>query len=110
MPPDAHWSDEHHPVSAVSTAPTIPGADGEVLAEADWRAARPWTLRSELEGSPVTRRTAEASAIAELPGSENYAGEQGAHNTLAQEANRQIGPAWRGGSSLRVLNSGAVRE
>ena len=78
------------------------------MPEADGRAARPWSLRNELEGSQVIGRE-EPIPIAELPGSERFRGEQGAHYTLAQEANRQIGPEWRG-SSLRVLNSGAGKD
>ncbi|KAI9663662.1 MAG: hypothetical protein M1821_007152 [Bathelium mastoideum] len=94
-------SDEK-PVAAPSRAPTVRDANGQMVPEADVRPAQASLLRSELEGSPVTRDGG-LPPIAELPGSENFAGEQGGVNTLAQEANRQIGPAWRG-SSLRVLN------
>jgi len=87
-------SSEEQRVSATSTAPTVWEADGKAVAEADGRAARPWTLRSELEGSQVASNRAELRPIAELPGTENFAGEQGAGNTLAQEARRQLGPAW----------------
>ena len=80
----------------MSTAPTVWEADGQAVVEADGRAARPWTLRSELEGSKVASNRAELRPLAELPGSENFAGELGAGNTLAQEARRQLGPAWRG--------------
>ena len=79
-----------------------------MVPEADVRPAPAWPLRSELEGTPVTRN-GELLPIAELPGSENFAGEQGGVNTLAQEANRQIGPAWRG-SSLRALNNNPKDE
>ena len=96
------------PRSTMSTAPTVYETNGQIIPEADGRAARPWTLRNELEGSQAIRK-GEPIPIAELPGSENFAGEQGAHNTLAQEANRQIGPEWRG-PSLRLLNSGAGKE
>jgi hypothetical protein len=96
------------PKSTTSTAPPVYDTNGQIMPEADGRAARPWTLRSELEGSQVIRK-GEPIPIAELPGSESFAGEQGALNTLAQEANRQIGPEWKG-SSLRLLNSSAGKE
>lgn len=96
------------PRSMVSTAPPVYDTNGQIMPEADGRAARPWTLRNELEGSQVIRK-GEPIPIAELPGSESFAGEQGAVNTLAQEANRQIGREWKG-SSLKLLNSGAGKE
>jgi len=89
-----------------------------MLPEADGRAALPWTLRSELEGSQVPRKE-ELVPIAELPGSQNFPGEHGtvapssaqeaSRHSLAQEANRQIGPGWKG-PSLKLLNSGAGKE
>ncbi|KAF2092508.1 hypothetical protein NA57DRAFT_62378 [Rhizodiscina lignyota] len=99
-------SSEEHPASATSTTPIVRDANGQLMAEADGRAARPWMLRSELEGSPV-KRTEELSPIAELPGSENFAGEQGADRSLTQEAHRQLGPVWRG-QSLKLLNDNNV--
>ncbi|KAL9116009.1 MAG: hypothetical protein Q9227_000377 [Pyrenula ochraceoflavens] len=88
-----------------SPEPPVLKADGSPMAEADAHAAEPWTVRSELRGSWVPREgmaEAEAAAVhgrttplAELPGSENYAGEQGAQRTLRQEANLQLGPGWR---------------
>ena len=64
--------------------------------ETEARAAEPWTVRSELRGSQVPEgRTV---PLAELAGSENYVGEQGMRHTLTQEANRQLGPAWRDGT------------
>jgi len=87
-------SSKEQRVSATSTAPTVWEADGQAVAEADGRAAGPWTLRSELEGSQVTSDRAELRPIVELPGTENFAGEQGAGSTLAQEARRQLGPTW----------------
>ncbi|KIW94239.1 uncharacterized protein Z519_05555 [Cladophialophora bantiana CBS 173.52] len=111
---DPHPS-EKPPRSPMSTAPTVYDANGQKMPEADGRAALPWVLRSELEGSPalrselegspVTKKT-ESGPIAELPGSEDFARAQGAPNTLVQEANRQIGPGWKG-PSLKVLNSSA---
>ena len=79
-----------------------------MVLEADVRPAQPWPLRSELEGSPVTKN-GELLPITELPGSERFPGEQGGVNTLTQEADRQIGPAWRG-SSLRVLNNNPAND
>ncbi|KAF2238207.1 hypothetical protein EV356DRAFT_518771 [Viridothelium virens] len=99
---------EKKPIGAPSRAPTVRDENGQMVPEADVRPAAAWPLRSELEGSPVTRKE-EMPPIAELPGSENFAGEQGRTNTLAQEANRQIGPAWRG-SSLRVLNNNQPQD
>jgi hypothetical protein len=78
-------------VSAISTSPTVWEAGGQPVVEADGQAAEPWTLRSELEGSKVAEDRAELRPIAELPGTENFAGEQGAGSTLAQEARRQLG-------------------
>ncbi|KAE9372665.1 hypothetical protein N431DRAFT_483415 [Stipitochalara longipes BDJ] len=87
-------SSKEQRVSAISTTPTVWEADGQAVVEADGRAAWPWTLRSELEGSQVASNRAELKPVAELPGTENFAGEQGAGTTLAQEARRQLGPAW----------------
>ncbi|EXJ68703.1 uncharacterized protein A1O5_08497 [Cladophialophora psammophila CBS 110553] len=115
--PDPHPS-EKPPRSPMSTAPTVYDANGQKMPEADGRTALPWALRSELEGTPALRSELEGSPvtkkadpgpIAELPGSENFAGAQGAANTLVQEANRQLGPGWKG-PSLRVLNSGVGKE
>lgn len=91
--------------------PVVPAAfdaDGQPMAEADGRAAYPWTLRSELEGTQVERKE-DPFPIAELPGSQNFARQPGEPESLAQEANRQIGPGWNG-PSLRMLNSGAGKE
>ena len=93
---------EEPPVSAKSTAPpvynaegqVVPEADGGIISEADGRAAYPWALRNELEGTQPVARKQQSAPVAELPGSENFAGEQGGVNTLAQEANRQLGPGW----------------
>ena len=70
-------------------------ADGQAVLETDGRVAQPWTLRSELEGSPVAEDRKELRPVAELPGTENFAGEQGAGTTLAQEARRQLGSVLR---------------
>lgn len=48
--------------------------------------------------------------VGELAGSENFVGEQGVGHSLAGEANRQIGPTWNQGNSLRVLNTGDGRD
>jgi len=40
-------------ISAASTTPTMSEADGRPISEADGKAARPWSMRSELEGSSV---------------------------------------------------------
>ena len=96
------------PMLEKTNAPPLYDQDGQIISEADGQAANPWALRNELEGSHVTRK-GEPGPIAELPGSERFAGEQGAEHTLAQEANRQIGPGWKG-PSLRLLNSGAGKE
>lgn len=82
-------------------------ADSQALTETDGRAAKPWTLRSELEGSKVAEQAQRGAAdgthlgpVAELPGSEHFAGERRPGSTMAQtlaeEAHRQLGPAWRG--------------
>ncbi|KIV78822.1 hypothetical protein PV11_06432 [Exophiala sideris] len=92
----------------MSSAPTAYDANGQVMQEADGQAALPWTLRSELEGSRVPK-TGEPVPIAELPGSENYAGQQGGRDSLAVEANRQLGPGWNG-PSFKLLNSGAGKD
>ncbi|OCT51608.1 hypothetical protein CLCR_08629 [Cladophialophora carrionii] len=96
------------PMSTTSTVHPVYDANGQMVSEADGRPAYPWALRNELEGSQPIRKE-EPAPIAELPGSESFTGEQGAPNTLAHEANRQIGPGWKG-SSLKVLNSGAGKE
>ena len=75
-------------MSAASTTPTMSEADGRPISEADGKVARPWSMRSELEGSsvPVSRQPNQAfgagntngtnaefgglSPVAELPGSE----------------------------------------
>ncbi len=90
-----------------ASVPTPYDTNGQMMSEADGRAAWPWTLRSELEGSRPTRK-GEPFPIAELPGSENFPGEHGpGDTTLVGEANRQIGPGWQKGSSLKLLNSSA---
>ncbi|EXJ58621.1 hypothetical protein A1O7_06048 [Cladophialophora yegresii CBS 114405] len=96
------------PMSTTSTVHPVFDANGELVPEADGRPAYPWALRNELEGSQPVRKP-EPPPIAELPGSERFAGEQGAPNTLAHEANVQIGPGWQG-NSLMALNSGAGKE
>ncbi len=102
-------------MSAMSNAPPlydttgqkIHEADGQIIQEADGRAAAPGTLRSELEGSRVPRK-GETGPVAELPGSENFAGEQGATNTLTQDVPPQLRPGWRP-EPLRPLNSAERR-
>jgi hypothetical protein len=96
------------PKSTPLTAHPVYDTNGQIVIEADGRPASPWALRNELEGTQVIRKE-EPAPIAELPGSESFQGEQGAPNTLAHEAERQIGPGWKG-SSLKVLNSGAGKE
>ncbi|KAK0741567.1 hypothetical protein B0T18DRAFT_432655 [Schizothecium vesticola] len=75
-------------MSAASTTPTMSEADGRPISEADGKAARPWSMRSELEGSSVPAagqphhagaskadaNDAEGglSPVAELPGSEGW--------------------------------------
>jgi len=67
----------------LSTAPTVAEADSRPVSEADGTPARPWSMRSELEGDrpegPVVkgatpavpvRSAKELSPVAELPGSE----------------------------------------
>jgi len=62
------------PMSTMSTAPLMYDPNGQIT-EADGRAASPWTLRSELEGSQVMRKGGPVPVpVAELPGSENFAG------------------------------------
>jgi len=95
-------------MSTISTAPTVYDANGVAVPEADGRAAEPWNLRSELEGSRVPGN-GQSGPAAELPGSQNFAGEQGAATTLGSEANRQIGPGWQG-QSLKVLNGGVPKK
>ncbi|KAK5194555.1 hypothetical protein LTR99_003056 [Exophiala xenobiotica] len=100
------------PKSEVAPAPvpTPYDTDGQMMPEADGRAAWPWTLRSELEGSNPARN-GQPYPIAELPGSGNFPGENGAgDSTLVGEANRQIGPGWQKGSSLKLLNTSAGKE
>ena len=92
----------------MTAAPPLYDADGQLMQEADGTAALPWNVRNELEGSRVTRHE-DPGTIAELPGSERFAGEQGAPNTLSHEATRQLGTSWQG-PSLRVLNTGTGRE
>ena len=75
------------------------------MPEADGQAALPWNVRSELEGTHVTRKAVPVP-IAELPGDPSHPSERGAGNNLADEANRQIGSGWRG-SSLKQLSGGA---
>ncbi|KAK1835035.1 hypothetical protein QBC39DRAFT_182936 [Podospora conica] len=75
--------------SAASTAPTMSEADGQPISEADGKAARPWSMRSELEGSSVpaggqphhgfgaakpdgNHAEGGLSPVAELPGSEGW--------------------------------------
>lgn len=94
------------PMSTMSTSPPVYNTNGQIMPEADGRAVRPWT--HELEGSQVIRN-GEPVPVAELPGSQSFADEQKALNTLAQEANRQLGPEWKG-PSLKLLNNGARRE
>lgn len=100
------------PKSEVAPAPvpTPYDTDGQMMPEADGRAAWPWTLRSELEGSNPASN-GQPYPIAELPGSGNFPGENGAgDSTLVGEANRQIGPGWQKGSSLKLLNTSAGKE
>jgi hypothetical protein len=79
-------------VSGISTTPTVSEADGQAVSEVDGRPARPWSMRSELEGSRVPtpvevsegggmigdahgsypKRNGELSPVAELPGSESW--------------------------------------
>ncbi|KAI1630147.1 hypothetical protein EDD37DRAFT_690693 [Exophiala viscosa] len=99
---------EKPPAPRPSEDPPTYDANGQVMQEADGRAAMPWTLRSELEGSQPARK-GESVPIAELPGSENYAGQQGGRDSLAVEANRQLGPGWNG-PSFKLLNSGGGKE
>ncbi|KAI0131839.1 hypothetical protein BJ170DRAFT_679738 [Xylariales sp. AK1849] len=102
--------------------PGVSEADGQAVSETDGRAARPWSMRSELEGSPVlpnlaghpgvspvagdgrggrVRRSGELSPVAELPGIEGWpaaghAPAQGTGNTTTQGAGRsRWGEAWR---------------
>jgi len=79
--------------SAASTVPTLPEADGQAVSEADGKAARPWSMRSELEGSipadnpagptgkgqmmgdpkwSYAMRRMDLAPVAELPGSESW--------------------------------------
>ncbi|KAI9689659.1 MAG: hypothetical protein M1820_010112 [Bogoriella megaspora] len=94
-------------VPITPTISTVLDANGQPVSEADGRPAPLWTLRSELEGSPVAGR-GEMNPIAELPGSESHADEQVAAGTLTQEVNRQIGPAWRGSSLSKLHNGGDI--
>ena len=81
-------------VSAISSTPKRFKGDGQPVAEADRRAAQPWSMRAELQGShvdpepaelgrgksvagnvperPVGRIGEESSPVAELPGSEGW--------------------------------------
>lgn len=75
-------------MSAASTTPTASEADGRPISEADGNAARPWSMRSELEGSSVpaagqpphggaakvngNHAEGGLSPVAELPGSEGW--------------------------------------
>lgn len=75
-------------MSAASTTPTESEADGRPISEADGNSARPWSMRSELEGSSVpaagqpphggaakvngNHAEGGLSPVAELPGSEGW--------------------------------------
>jgi len=72
------------------TTPRASEADSNPVSEADGKAARPWSMRSELEGSQVggkttagppvaagangvpVRKSAELSPVAELPGNDSW--------------------------------------
>jgi len=76
--------------SGVSSTPTMSEADGNPVSEADGTKARPWSMRSELEGSQVVKEGAgdktasanhthgehakpgELSPVAELPGNDSW--------------------------------------
>ncbi len=82
-------------MSGVSSTPTASEADGQAVSEVDGRAARPWSMRSELEGSAVFSNSPnyagagtamdgpngghmwkgdELSPVAELPAIESWSG------------------------------------
>lgn len=81
--------------AASSSLPPMSEADGRPVSEADGKAARPWSVRSELEGSQVgSDRTEgagalnkethegqamkpELSPVAELPGNDSWYQERG---------------------------------
>lgn len=65
--------------------PEVLEAGGQQILEADGKAARPWSMRSELEGSQVVplstvgdaggehvRRSRDLSPVAEMPGSTSW--------------------------------------
>ncbi|KAK0614701.1 hypothetical protein B0T14DRAFT_570606 [Immersiella caudata] len=76
--------------SGVSSTPTMSEADGNPVSEADGTKARPWSMRSELEGSQVVKdgvgdktasanpihgehaKPGELSPVAELPGNDSW--------------------------------------
>ncbi|KAK0702264.1 hypothetical protein B0H67DRAFT_604567 [Lasiosphaeris hirsuta] len=84
---------KHKPrYSDTSSMPTVPESDGHAISEADGKVARPWSMRSELEGKEIGRGSnseerpgvpdaesrvnghAGLSPVAELPGSEYFFG------------------------------------
>jgi hypothetical protein len=93
--------------------PDVLESGGQQILEADGNAARPWSMRSELEGSQVVpistvgdagggrvRRSGDLNPIAEMPGSNNW---HGRDQSLVQEEQGpphgseplQWGAAWR---------------
>lgn len=107
--------------------PGVPEADGQAVSEADGRAATPWKVRSELEGSAVVpslgdhpgaaaavvggdarggheRRGGELGPVAELPGSTSFRNPGGGAPALSPERGEEgqkIPPFPRWGEAWR---------
>jgi hypothetical protein len=92
--------------------PGVAEADGQAILETDGTPARPWSMRSELEGSQVpnlamgdtsgghVRRNEELSPVAELQGNGGLDGrgqtpEQGGQGHPNASAPPEWGAAWR---------------
>jgi hypothetical protein len=92
--------------------PGVAEADGQAILETDGTPARPWSMRSELEGSQVpnpalrnttgghVRRNEELSPVAELQGNgdldaRGQAPEQGGQGSPHASAPPEWGAAWR---------------